>query len=210
MGQLFSQLTKTGTYDPASGQANFDTPQPGTLQAAKPLDIGTPPVLNPQQVKPSLQQAAQMGSTPGGANALSPALTKGGTVLAFLKSGLEGALAGRAVDEQAIAASGGRRGAGAGTGFSAGYTLPWQRAQELAQTQVAQAGAQPIQTPYGNLPAAFSAFSQLRFTECTEFRIGLRCQHLFDHANLRRIVRLPGLPNRDSPSACDENVFLVA
>lgn len=156
MGQIFSQLTKTGVYDPASGSANFDTPAPGTLAAAKPLAIGTPPVLNPQTIQPSLPQAAQMGATPGGANALSPALTKGGKLATLLMSGLQGALAGRAKSEETVAATGGRRSGGAGMGFEAGYTLPWQRAQELAQTQVAQGGAQPVQTPYGNMPAALA------------------------------------------------------
>lgn len=156
MGQIFSNLTKQGVVDPASGQANFDQPDPGTLAAAKPLAIGTPPVLNPQTIHPSVQQAASLGATPGGANALSPALTKGGKLATLLMSGLQGALAGRAKSEETVAATGGRRSGGAGMGFEAGYTLPWQRAQELAQTQVAQAGAQPISTPYGNLPAALA------------------------------------------------------
>jgi hypothetical protein len=66
MGQIFSQLTKTGTMDPATGQTNYATPDPGTLQAARPLSTDTPPVLNPQQVQPNFQQAASMGATPGG------------------------------------------------------------------------------------------------------------------------------------------------
>ena len=62
---------------------------------------------------PSLVQAMQVGATPGMVNALSPALTKGGKILALLKSGVEGALAGYAADEQMIAASEGGRAGGA-------------------------------------------------------------------------------------------------
>jgi hypothetical protein len=69
---------------------------------------------------------------------MSPALTKAGKLAAFLSSGLQGALAGRAAQEQAIVASGGRRAGGVGTGFEAGYTLPWQRAQQLQQVQSGQ------------------------------------------------------------------------
>src|SRR5262249_40915793 len=35
-------------------------------------------------------------------------------------------------------------------------TLPWQRAQQLAQAQIAQGGAQPVETPYGKMPAALA------------------------------------------------------
>jgi hypothetical protein len=168
MGQIFSQLTKTGVYDPNSGNVKFGSPQqiPGMLSAsaasgAQPasadldssgVSFNQPTSPNPQVIKPSPQQAAQMGATPGGVNALSPALTKGGKLATLLMSGLQGALAGRAKSEETVAATGGRRSGGAGMGFEAGYTLPWQRAQELAQTQVAQQQAAPVPTPYGALP----------------------------------------------------------
>lgn len=174
MGQLFSGgLTNAGVYNPSSGQTQFGGPQqlPGLLSqaaasGAQPAsaDVGDsgvnfnqPTAQNPQEIHPSFQQAASLGATPGGGNAMSPALTKGGKLLTLLTSGLQGALAGRAASEQAIIQSGGRRSAGAGTGFEAGYTLPWQRAQQLAKTQVAVGGAQPVQTPYGQMPAALAS-----------------------------------------------------
>jgi hypothetical protein len=78
-----------------------------------------------------------------------PALTKGAKLLAMLGQGVQGALAGQAASEAAIAASGGRRAGGVGTGFEAGVTLPFLRAQQqqqvakgAAETSVAQQQAQ--------------------------------------------------------------------
>lgn len=92
-----------------------------------------------------------------------PGESKGHKLLQILSSGLPGALAGRAAQEQMIAQTGGRRAGGIGTGFQAGYMLPFQRAmmgqqlqQEQAKTGLAQAELQPVQTPYGNLPAALA------------------------------------------------------
>ena len=77
-----------------------------------------------------------MDSGPAGMpNAMSPALSKGGKLLAFLSSGLQGALAGRAAQEQTIAETGGRRAGGIGTGFQAGYSLPFLRASQGQQVQ---------------------------------------------------------------------------
>ncbi len=92
-------------------------------------------------------------------NATSPGLSKMGKLATLLTSGLQGALAGRAADEQTIAATGGRRGGGVGTGFEAGVSYPWQRATQQQQVekggienQMLRANMQPVQTPYGNLP----------------------------------------------------------
>jgi len=114
----------------------------------------------PTAQTPSFAQAASYGATPGGANAASPGLTKGGKLATLLMSGLQGALAGRAKSEETVAATGGRRSGGAGMGFEAGYTLPWQRAgqqlgleQQSANVQATQAQNQVINTPQGPMPA---------------------------------------------------------
>jgi hypothetical protein len=104
--------------------------------------------------QPNFKDAATSGATPGGANATSPGLTKAGKLGVLLTSGLQGALAGRAKSEETVAATGGRRAGGAGMGFEAGYTLPWQRAaqqnqlaQQQAQTGVLQSEAQNVNLP---------------------------------------------------------------
>src|SRR5689334_12624770 len=120
-------------------------------------DPNTP---TPTAQTPSFSQAASYGATPGGANATSPGLTKGGKLATILMSGLQGALAGRAKSEETTAATGGRRSGGAGMGFEAGYTLPWQRAaqqnqlaQQQAQTGVLQSEAQNVNLPgMGQVP----------------------------------------------------------
>src|SRR5260370_36333744 len=86
-------------------------------------------------VNPTFQQAATMGATPGGMNATSPGLSKMGKLATLLTSGLQGALAGRAADEQTIAATGGRRGGGVGTGFEAGVSFPLQRANQKQKVE---------------------------------------------------------------------------
>jgi len=98
---------------------------------------------------------------PGDQNAFSPALTKGGKLATLLMNGLQGALAGRAASEQAVIQSGGRRSAGVGTGFQAGFTLPWQRAmlpleyqQKQAETQLAQEGLKPVDVGGVSVPQA--------------------------------------------------------
>lgn len=116
----------------------------------------------PKIGKPGYQQAAAAGAAlPGEQNALSPALTKGGKLATLLMNGLQGALAGRAASEQAVIQSGGRRSAGAGTGFEAGYTLPFVRAQQgqgvrrgEAETQLAEQGLQPVDVGGVSVPQA--------------------------------------------------------
>src|SRR5215469_7648996 len=136
MGQIFSQLTKTGTYDPGSGQTTFGEASGIPLRlattAAKQAqpdtatfdgsDIGfqSHPVANPELVKPSFLQAVSQVNPNTGMPASpfqNPALSKGGKLATFLLGGLQGALAARAAQEQMIAESGGRRAGGVGAGF---------------------------------------------------------------------------------------------
>jgi hypothetical protein len=112
---------------------------------------------------PSIQQAVNTGPA-GTPNAASPGLSKAGKLVTLLTSGLQGALAGRAAQEQMIAQTGGHRAGGVGTGFEAGLKAPFLRAsmplgleQQQAETQLAQAGTQPIETQYGNMPAALAS-----------------------------------------------------
>lgn len=184
MGQLSGGgLTNVGIVDPNSGslhwvpkgqaaqsivQANRGAIQPSTAQYdenGKTTGFSQPDPNFAKVVNPSPQQAASLGATPGGMNATSPALTKGGKLLAFLTSGLQGALAGRAADEQTVAASGGRTSGGAGTGFGAGFTLPWQRAsqqlgleKEQAQIGLLKSQQDMIPTQYGPMPAALARY----------------------------------------------------
>lgn len=173
MGSVFGNLTHSAVVNPdgtiqwnaspaASGQ-NLATAQSKQVQPASAdvtgdgTSFSTPQTPFSKLAKPSMQEAAQMGATPGGVNAMSPGLTKMGKLATLLTSGMQGALAGRAASEQAVIQSGGHRSGGAGLGFQAGYTLPWQRAEQQSQAQLAQAGTQPIQTPYGQMPMAMAS-----------------------------------------------------
>lgn len=193
MGQLVGNLTNTALADPNTGGIHWYGNAPDALSAwangqrnfQPPLtsvdDQGNKAPLAPDQskpapslVKPTPQQAADPSGT-GIPNAMSPGLTKAGKLMTLLTSGLQGALAGRAANEQATVMSGGRRSGGAGMGFEAGYQLPFTRAMmpvQLAQAQtglqagqlqnqMTRAGLQPVQTPYGNMPIEFAAKSYL-------------------------------------------------
>ena len=113
------------------------------------------------------QQAPQNGSAPQGNPSQQPQgiqHSKGKKLLEILGSGLQGALAGRAASEQAVIQSGGRRSTGAGTGFLSAINLPFQQSQMVSQAReaaananLAEAGTQPVQTPYGNMPAALAS-----------------------------------------------------
>jgi hypothetical protein len=111
-----------------------------------------PNIQKPMQLQPGQQQAPPAGPT------------KAHKLMTILQAGLQGALAGRAASEQAVAASGGHLSGGVGTGFEAGYMLPWQRAmqaQELeqakAKTALTQAQSQMIDIPgFGPVPAAIA------------------------------------------------------
>lgn len=176
MGGVFDKMTHSAVVSPDGTVQWNASPQQGIKNLAKseaknvspiPTDTNTgnfEPTQQPasQLVKPSFAQAA---TGPNGMpNAASPALTKGGKLAVLLMSGLQGALAGRAAQEQVSAQTGGRRSGGVGTGFQAGYQLPFMRAQmplelqkQQAETGLAQAGLQPVQTPYGNMPAALAS-----------------------------------------------------
>lgn len=183
MGQIFSNLTTPGSalQSPSGQTLAIGSPQDiqkqqfNAFQSALRPDVANPtdvPNINltnlPQVGRPSLQQAATAGALPGSVNPLSPGLNKAGKLFAILHNGLEGALAGHAAQEQAILESGGRRAGGAGLAFQSAYMLPWQRAmaplqyqQQQAQTALAQAGAQPVQTPYGPMAAELASRSVL-------------------------------------------------
>jgi hypothetical protein len=180
VGQLFGNLTNTGVTGPNGQTQFFNNPNAAAVSYAKQyrpqastssiggdlenpgnVSLSTPDAREPRMFKPSYQQAADTGPA-GTPNALSPGLSKLGKVLTFLTAAGQGALAGRAASEQAVIQSGGRRSGGAGMGFQAGYQLPFLRAmqplqleQQQAETQLAQAGAQPVQTPYGQVPASY-------------------------------------------------------
>jgi hypothetical protein len=108
----------------ASGKATF-SPSALTPTAGEQSELRTP----------SFQEAAQYGAMPGGANALSPGLSKMGKLGVLLMGGLQGAMAGRDAQEQALVASGGRRAGGAGVGFMGGYQLPFLRALQTQQVE---------------------------------------------------------------------------
>lgn len=172
MGQLVGQLTNPGSalVDANTGQPMYMGSPQNVLAKTGPMvansagsDPNNPLNFNPSDkpplpkiTKPSYQEAAQYGATPGGANAASPGLTKAGKLVTLLTQGLQGALAGRAAQEQAIIQSGGRRAGGIGTGFEAGYMLPWQRAQAAQKFEQGQAGLQPVETPYGPMAAEYA------------------------------------------------------
>ncbi len=179
MGQLFSghgltqpgsalmnqngQPMAVGSPDQMLGQTSkiLESMRPqGFGNVGDPLNTPPSPVP-PRLGTPSFQQAASLGArVPGGENALSPALTKGGKLAVLLQNGLQGALAGRAAQEQATVQSGGRRSGGVGMAMEAGYNLPWQRAeqgqqlaQQQAQTGVLQSEAQTMNIPgVGQVP----------------------------------------------------------
>ena len=164
MGRLFDHLTQQGSalQDPNSGQDTFvGSPQQvlsksnTNLQSAMAPNFDDPmasaPAL-PRMGNASFRDAASAGAAPGGVNALSSSLSKGGKLLTLLRSGLEGGLAGRASSERAVAESGGRTSSGVGTGFEAGVQLPFLRA---AMQQTVQRGGlenQALQNQVGMAP----------------------------------------------------------
>src|SRR5438132_1199595 len=102
MGQTFAQLTNPNTalIDRTTQQPTFvGSPSQVLARANAGLPSAEamlgPDVLNPSDTsqaakslpfigRPAMQQAAQAGAAPGMVNALSPALSKGGKLLAFL------------------------------------------------------------------------------------------------------------------------------
>jgi hypothetical protein len=155
MGQIFSKLTQPNTaLATAGGPAFVGNPSQvlGAANASLPSADAMlgPNVLNPNTSvpslpfirRPSVTEAAQAGALPGSGegNVFSPGLSKLGKLGVLLTSGVQGALAGRAAQEQMIAASGGRRAGGIGTGFTAGVQLPFLR--QSYQNQANQAALQ--------------------------------------------------------------------
>jgi len=150
--------------------------QPGTpiVPGQSPLDkvgIGTP----------SFSQAENAGPAPGGTNALSPGLQKLGNTPVFLRAGAEGALAGRAAQEETIAASGGRRAGGVGTGFTAGYQLPFLRAATQQNLQRGSLENQLLQNqvsyaPYLNFLNAYKAQSEIGKNNAEAGKFGAEAQ----------------------------------
>lgn len=101
-------------------------------------DIGQPSFDNyslpwMRQFRPQEQPQRPPLTTPTGQ--LVPGATKGQMLAVLLRSGLQGALAGRAASEQAVIQSGGRRSGGAGLGFQAGMEQPLIQASQQQQFQ---------------------------------------------------------------------------
>jgi hypothetical protein len=112
----------------------------GPLSAAPPAPgpqaqfIQPTPAAQPQMQRPSFAQAAGVGApAPGMSNAMSPALSKGGKLMAILMSGIQGAIAGQGANAETYAQTG--RNAGFGGGAQAGMNLPFLRAYQQQQAQ---------------------------------------------------------------------------
>src|SRR6267154_3432448 len=106
--------------EPDMGQTSAMSNLPWMRQQAQPQ--------KPQQINPMTGQPY----FPAGAS-------KGQKLAIILKSGLQGALAGRASSEQAVVQSGGRRSGGAGMGFISGFEAPLQQTlqgQEVERGQM--------------------------------------------------------------------------
>jgi hypothetical protein len=171
MGQLFSQggLTTPNSAlmnQSQGGQASFiGSPSQVLSKANAGLPSAEsmmgPDVLNPSQKAPKLpfigqpnfQQAATAGAPPGGVNALSPGLSKLGKLGVLLTQGVQGALAGRAAEEQAAVQSGGRRSGGIGMAMEAGYNLPFLRSLQQQKVQQGQAETAETQAKTGQTQA---------------------------------------------------------
>lgn len=163
--KLFAQIRDQGTLDrsaqsiaPPPAAPNMSAGPNGQPQFSS-ADVPRQTYKPPQPFQPSFIQAATAGAQPGGVNALSPGLSKLGKLGVLLTQGVQGALAGRAANEEATVASGGRRSGGIGMAMEAGYNLPFLRALQSqqvekgqAETQIEQAQLQPVDTQWGKLP----------------------------------------------------------
>lgn len=143
-------------------------PQPNAAPA--PPNLGPDPNTGAPQANPT--PGPNLNTPNLSAGAFGPAAqptpppagpTKAHKLLQILQGGLQGAMAGRAASEQAVIQSGGHRSAGAGTGFTAGYELPWQHAmqgqqleQAKAQTALTHSQSELVDTPYGKMPPALA------------------------------------------------------
>jgi hypothetical protein len=99
---------------PQTQQSVLSDTIPGSTEVKAPVSL-------PKFIKPTPQEAE-------GDNLASPRLTKLGKLMSFLKVAAQGALAGRAASEQAVAQSGGRTNGGFATGAEAAIVQPLDRA----------------------------------------------------------------------------------
>jgi hypothetical protein len=144
MGSAFGNLTRPGVESQDGQRQYFDTDAERNLafgdasrQALQPSAAtvsGEIPLVGetanqqsgfqdqsaamPKMVKPSFQEVAGPGKQ------ISAAETKGGKLIHLLLAGLQGGIAGRRASEQTVAASGGRRSGGFGTGAMAAIEEP--------------------------------------------------------------------------------------
>ncbi len=146
-----------------AGPALFNNPAPN-VPASTSTDPGAAPDIGQptpnyklpwmrefqqaQQAQPQPQRPPM--TTPTGQ--MVPGLTKGQKLMVLLKSGVEGALAGRAAQEQTIAQTGGRRAGGVGTGFMAGLELPAQQSQQAQTLQHGALENQQLQQQVSSFP----------------------------------------------------------
>jgi hypothetical protein len=235
MGKVLGNLTQDNTMLSTPGGPSFlGSPSQVLSKANAGLPSADammgPDALNPNQQapklpfigQPSFQQAATAGAQPGGVNALSPGLSKLGKLATFLKSGVEGALAGRAAQERATVESGGRRSGGVGMAMEAGYNLPWQRQgmqQELQkgslENQASQLQLDQQRTPVNiggqNLPLWLASRNlQLQDTQSQINQRNATAQHDRYVSNRNGVLDtqtqqvVPGTQNLQSP---DQQLF---
>ena len=145
---LFDALLTNGGAVDSGGMANAGTP--AALAKKRLFDSSAAPTIPPStRVDPNSIPAPDLGQsvpenkfnlpwlpgyTPVQAQpAPPPGPSKAAKLGTIIKSGLMGAIAGRAASEQAVIQSGGRRSGGFGTGFEAALDAPYQR-QQMQQT----------------------------------------------------------------------------
>jgi hypothetical protein len=95
---------------PQTQQSVLSDTIPGSTEVKAPVNL-------PKFIKPNVADTE-------GDNLASPRLTKLGKLMSFLKVAAEGAIAGRAASENAVAQSGGRTNGGFATGFEAAQDQP--------------------------------------------------------------------------------------
>lgn len=160
-------LTRPGLFtppgvDPSTGQAvppelqYFDSPasralafakqQTSQVQPSTSAETGESvpaPVPNvPKFVQPSFRQAMTDPST-GMTGTINPSETKLGKLVHILAGAAQGALAGWGTGNP-------------GAGAQAAREIPFEEAQHRGQIALQQSEMQPVQTPYGPLPAALA------------------------------------------------------
>lgn len=122
-----------------------------------PPDVGQSP--SPVSALPWMRQSQPQRppiATPTGQ--IAPGASKGQALMVLLKNGLQGAMAGRAANEQAVVQSGGRRSGGVGMGFEAGLEQPLIQASQRQQFQAGQIQNQQTQMQLAQTQALNSAY----------------------------------------------------